>query len=484
MILVLFSIFSSNLKANYDYIYSCKLEDHLDEDGNLKPNSRYKYFLCVQKKKKPSTLKAIRSTAAMTTGEGVLGIEDKDTLDIDSEKDTAGHYEQDHNIVFSISNIPVTEYDDTSTHTYHTIGVINPKDKEVGIKASFGRSTIREDVMDDVLQRFTRSRHFTIGGIGYCGGDFDYEVSVAAHLSLEDIKELNKKTSRMIDDAKIDPVETELTNLPLYGYFKRIIVPIVKSLYGEATNYLPIGLGLSGILSIGYVTSLKEAIARYEDKEEVNFTGCLIAVYITTTELLYDMYANNITSRLFTIRDTIGDIYNDTIVTGGIERSFQTTGRFREFLTDDCHCPRCGTNGHIVSNDFGKCDVDIILDSNFMFISLLELYQGNISARMTSLNELGGYISNIPNWNFLPPRTLEVTGNFSNVDTVDILGETLDRGERCDCGICPDVETSSSVSLGNLLASAVNIGIAVVATLSILGAVRLKDVILVKIRSL
>lgn len=459
----------------YDYVYSCRLQEHLLENGRIDPNSKYKYFLCIQKKRKHSTNVALRHAAAMTlpgAGGGVVVPRDSVAVDESPEDDT-----QDHNMVFSISNVPVEEYDDTATHQYHTIGLIDVKNREVAMERSFGSSTIREDVMDDVLDRFTRSRHFNIEGIGPCG-DFDYEVSVATQLSMEDVIQLRDKAAKMVKDAKNVVMETELDKLPMYGYFKRVIWPAIKSVYSQGTNYLPLGLTAAGIVGLSYSDALRKAAAIYEAPEEPNLAGCLVVIKISTSEILDDMHRQGITTKLFTVRDTIGEIYQNVIDNDMRSAEFQTTGRFREFLSDDCHCPRCGSDGGTISNTFGRCDVDVIVSSNFMFINLLELYQGDLNSSLAEVNPISGYISSAPNWTFPPKTQLEIIGNFTHQDSSSIV-----RNTTCGCDPCPLVETSASQSATGLLVTTVNSLMAVVLTMAILGAKWAFTNIIAKVRT-
>ena len=460
--------------GNYDFIYSCKMEDHTDEDGKLKPDSKFKYFLCIQRKRSLAERRALERAKRSTTAgdKTVIGNKDIDVSDV------VDNDSQDHNMVFSISNVPVTEYDDTTTHTYETVGIVNVEGKEVGMIESFTTSPIREDVMEDVLKRFTRSRFYTMKGAS--GNDFEYEVSVAAHLSMEDVVHLRDKANKMIDSAKRVLPSAALTDIPLYGYFRRVVWPLIKHLYGEGTNYLPIGLSASGIIAIFYTEPLHDALASYAAPEPPpDFGGCLISVRVSTSELLVDMHRQNVTSKLFTIRDTVGSLYEDILDVGGHKVMFQTTGRFREFLTEDCHCPRCGAGASEIRNNFGSCDVDLIVDSNFMFINILELYQGDVNTTLTEINTISAYIDEIPNWNFLPKTHYDITGDFRSVDTVN--GGTKEI--VCGCDPCPREETTTSQSAVNFCTTVVTGALAATLTIAILLSVKAKNLIIKRIKA-
>ena len=448
-------LLSVDVHCEYDYIYDCDMANFLDADGNIIEGSGYKYFLCIQKKRRRDNLI------------------DKEP---DTEEEVPEEVEQDHNMVFSLSNIPLENLEHSDTHAYELVGLVDSKNKRVAMIESYMSSTIKEDVMDDVLQRFTRSRYFSVDRVS--DHDFDYEVSVAAHLSMEDVVALRNKADKMINAGKRVAKDNVLTRLPMYGYFKRILWPFMRGLYEQSTNYLPIGLSASGLLSYLYTEQIRKAILVKEKEEPVDFTGCPVLVRVSTTELLADMHSQNITDRLFTVRNTIGEIYSNAVETGGLNREFQTTGRFREFLSDACHCPRCGVNGDEVGSNFGNCDVDVVVDSGFMFVNLLEMYQGDPNSTVSEINNIVTYIRGPANWTFKPRTTYEILAKFSGIDKVTYNI----KGNKCGCQPCPTEETESSKYTADTAVMTANMAVAVGLSLAIVamhrGLIRLRARIL------
>ena len=403
----------------------CKLADHQEQDQTLSPSSPYTYYLCT------STDSESQKSQSYT-----LAIEPMVT----------------NTIITWPGTIPLPE-------NYNVVALGNPQSNEFAMIEENEIQVPKDTLVAAALQARELTSHSgppTVSTFRYKSAD--QELLEKFRKSID--KELQKKQApRLREDIK--------QKVPMADYIFRHWHDITRAAQ-SIINYVVLAWPVITFGSVLWDESLRTRVATFEDDPDHDFKDCPVRVLVDTNEFLGDMHRQGVTSRQFTSLNTIREISEgfDSKVT-----TFQTTGRFIDFVNQACQCPSCPGESQPRPHSFGDCLVDVIIQTDAMVFDALRLTNSDLNDFLNAEVPLSGYIARF-NGSTPQAKTLVfdiksnttlntatvLYANFSNFDT--LLGSDT---TSCRCPACPPVQTNASKNAGIIVVGIVNLGITFVA---------------------
>ncbi|WP_145912634.1 hypothetical protein [Endozoicomonas montiporae] len=217
---------------------------------------------------------------------------------------------------------------------------------------------------------------------------------------------------------------------------------------------------------------IRQSVASFEPNPTNNFKDCPVQVLVDTNEFLGDMHRQGITAKKFTSRNTVKEIsegFNSGVST------FQTTGRFIDFLDESCQCNTCPGDKAPHPARFSDCLVDVTIQTDVMVFDALRLTNSNLNDFLNSEVPLSGYIAKFNgtapeaktsvfkiNSNTTLNTATVLHASFSNFDTAPGSSRST-----CGCPECPPVQTNASKNKGTILVGITNLAISAAAGVTI-----------------
>lgn len=251
------------------------------------------------------------------------------------------------------------------------------------------------------------------------------------------------------------------------GYIIRHWRDITKALQ-SIVNYIVLAGPVVTFGSILWDEDVRARVATFEDDPESDFKDCPVRVLVDTNEFLGDMHRQGITAKQFTSLNTIREISQG--FTSGIT-TFQTTGRFIDFVSSACECSTCPGETHPHPGRFTDCLVDITIQTDVMIFDTLRLTNSNLNDFLNAEVPLSGYIAQFNGSASLAKTMIFDIKSNTTLNTATVLYanyskfDTLLESNRstCGCPACSPAQTSTSKNAGAMLVGTVNLAITITA---------------------
>ena len=405
--------------------HDCKLSDHQDQDRKLTSDSPYTYYLC---------------TATDTDSSESISY----TLSTDQVK---------QNTVVAIpGSTPLP-------NRFNVVALGNPQTGEYAM-VEHNRNPIPQDVLESLAEQAANE----LSGVGNCGNHQSFYTYRFKSPDEELLKRLKKFTDKELKQSRAsNQWEEPPERSPLFRHWPEI-KKALQSIANRAAMSWPVVI----FSSVLWDQPVRQSVARFEPNPTNNFKGCPVKILVDTNEFLGDMYRQGITARRFTSRNTVREIsegFNSDVST------FQTTGRFIDFLDESCQCNTCPGDTAPHPARFSDCLVDVTIQTDVMVFDALRLTNSNLNDFLNAEVPLSGYIAE---FNGAAPQAKTTVFRINSdikLNTATILHANFSNFDKapdssrptCSCPECPPTQTTSSKNAGTILVGITNLAISVAA---------------------
>ncbi|WP_153767175.1 hypothetical protein [Endozoicomonas sp. OPT23] len=454
-LLLLYPLVSAS--NDWEYSYSCDLSLFLNDDGKLKKNSGYQYFLylehCNRKKDKDKDKdedkQSVRHRATAAATPEHIGVE----LEADLVTDTEGT-----NIIISNSCLPEEE-----GNIVHLIAAIDFTKNKLAISERSLPTQIREKSAKNALESFRSSKIFTLTPDGT---PITY-MTPAIQLNTDRLFQLKELMDKLYKIASDFDVEAEIPTAIRKAWLT------VSSYYHHLAFFSPLGALALSLFSNAYAEAVALSVTTYEELPTTNFTGCRVFILINTDELIRDMYRQDVLiydpgngmGRL-TSASTVNEITN--AINTSFSRTFQTTGELIRFAdaAERCQCPYCGSIDRRAAGEFAGCLVDGLILLDVLLANILGNVHNRLDLPPGNISEIEIYATNISNPDIGNTVLKERLFNFANFSSFDNTNDELfGIPSHCQCQSCPLTPTTASSYYASTALIAANVVVFITGTI-------------------